>query len=90
MTHARDYKVHLPQMKSSPELEADDPAYMVVFAGTVKMGVAGAPAPQVDDNTAPAALEPIIREAGLTGVVCVATKGSPTYYSSVDTSGLSK
>jgi hypothetical protein len=77
-------------MKLSPELETDDPAYVVVFAGTVSMGIAGAPAAQAEDGTVPAAIEPIVRETALTGVVCVVTDGSPTYYSSVDTSGLNK
>jgi amino acid transporter len=85
MAHARDYKVHLPHMKLSPELETDVPAYVVVFSGATSIGYVGAPAPQADDNAIPSYLEPLVSQGVFSGVVCVVTNGSPTYYSSVDT-----
>ncbi len=37
MRAARDYQRHLPGMLRSPELEVDDPAFVVVFAGDVSL-----------------------------------------------------
>ena len=37
MRHARDYQRHLPRMLRSPELEVDDPGFVVVFAGDVPL-----------------------------------------------------
>lgn len=88
MAEARDYKGRVPRMKLSPELETNEPAFVVVFAGAVSLGVAGAPGPQTDESAGAAALEPAIRQAEFTGVVCVVMDGFPTYYSNVDVSGL--
>lgn len=45
MRHARDYQRHLPAMPRSPELEVDDPGFVVIFTGDVQIGGAGGPAP---------------------------------------------
>ncbi len=37
MRHARDYQRHLPGMLRSPELEVDDPAFVVIFVGEVSL-----------------------------------------------------
>ena len=37
MRAARDYQRHLPGMLRSPELEVDDPAFVVIFAGDVSL-----------------------------------------------------
>lgn len=41
MPHARDYQRHLPRMLRSPELEVDEPGFVVVFAGDVRAGAVG-------------------------------------------------
>jgi len=46
MRHARDYQRHLPGMLRSPELEVDDPGFVVVFAGEVRVGGNGGPPPE--------------------------------------------
>jgi hypothetical protein len=33
MQHARDYRLHVPAMGRSPELEVDDPAFVVIYRG---------------------------------------------------------
>jgi hypothetical protein len=46
MRHARDYQRHLPGMLRSPELEVDDPGFVVVLAGDVGVGGNGGPRPE--------------------------------------------
>lgn len=41
MRQARDYRRHLPRMLRAPELEVDDPGFVVVFAGDVSLGGVG-------------------------------------------------
>jgi hypothetical protein len=42
MAHASDYRLHLPAMGLSPELDRSDPAFVVVFAPGTPLGGAGA------------------------------------------------
>ena len=73
MQHARDIWQHIPGFLKAPELERDDPAFVVVadrpvFLPTTGGDLGGAGRPRVADAD----------------VVCVAIKGEPTYYTSVD------
>jgi hypothetical protein len=77
MTHARDYQRHLPAMLLSPELDVDDPAFVVVFAPGARI-VGGAPPPASD-----AASEPANSRS-----VCVLVAGVPNLYENVDISGM--
>lgn len=43
MTHASDYRVHLPAMGLSPELDVPDPAFVVVLGAGAQLGIGGAP-----------------------------------------------
>jgi hypothetical protein len=53
MTHARDYRLHLPAMGLSPELDVDSPAFVVVYRAMQPFGMAGAPAPDGRSATPP-------------------------------------
>lgn len=45
MTHARDYRLHLPSMGLSPELDINSPGFVVVYRAMQPFGISGAPAP---------------------------------------------
>jgi hypothetical protein len=45
MTHARDYRLHLPAMLLAPELDVDAPGFVVVFRDMQPFPVLGAPPP---------------------------------------------
>lgn len=45
MAHARDYRLHLPAMGLSPELDVDAPAFVVVYRDRQPFGVSGAAPP---------------------------------------------
>jgi hypothetical protein len=77
MAHARDYQRHLPAMLLSPELDVDDPAFVVVFAAGARI-VGGAPPPASDATSAPANSRS----------VCVLVAGVPNLYENVDISGM--
>jgi hypothetical protein len=49
MRHARDYQRHLPGMLRAPELEVEDPGFVVVFSGDVAIG--GVPPASGDGQT---------------------------------------
>jgi len=45
MTHARDYRLHLPAMLLAPELDVDAPGFVVVYRNMQPFPVLGAPPP---------------------------------------------
>jgi hypothetical protein len=45
MTHARDYRLHLPAMLLAPELDVDAPGFVVVYRDEQPFPVLGAPPP---------------------------------------------
>jgi hypothetical protein len=45
MTHARDYRLHLPAMLLAPELDVDAPGFVVVFRAMQPFPMGGAPPP---------------------------------------------
>ena len=81
MTHARDYRRYLPNMGLAPELDVDDPAFVVVFGAGVSpnVGVLGAPGASTGPQTAP---PPSPR------YVCILLADTPNLYSGVDITGL--
>jgi hypothetical protein len=86
MGHARLYRLYMPAMLLSPELDVDEPAFVVVYAAIQPFGVAGAP--QADGRTQePRSLTPRHHD------VCVLVGTDPAtaemnIYSDVDTTGL--
>lgn len=76
MDKARDYRLHIPKMGYSPELEEDSPAYLVAFDGEASVAIVGA-APAVDENGNQVAGSDAARGT-YSGVVCVVVGGSPT------------
>lgn len=81
---ARDYKVYLPAMLRSPELEVDVPAYIVIFDGDATLEIVGAPVGiDAEGNVIPQEKKP----EKASGVVCVVVDGRPTVYANVDTDG---
>lgn len=86
MTRASDYRLHLPKMGYSPELEQGDPAYLVAFSGDITVSVVGAP-PAADENGRAVS---VTGSAPTTysGVVCVVVGGEPIVYVNVDQTGL--
>lgn len=81
MTHARDYQGHLPNMLLAPELDVDDPGFVVVFGQGVRpnVGILGAPGASSGPQTA---APPNHR------YVCVFVADTPNLYSDVDIDGL--
>jgi hypothetical protein len=79
MAQARDYRRHFPAMLETPELDVDDPAFVVVFRGAVPFVRGGVPG-----------VTPSARAAGLRDVcVLLGTDlASATYYSGVDPAGI--
>lgn len=78
MRHARDYQRHLPAMLLSPELDVDDPGFVVVFASGAELPVGGG-AFASRDTTSP---NPNQRS------VCILVGGVPNLYEHVDISGM--
>ncbi len=80
LTHARDYQRYLPNMLLAPELDVDDPAFVVVFGQGVRpnIGILGAPGISTGPQTAPPASH---------RYVCVFAAGFPNLYSDVDIDG---
>jgi hypothetical protein len=72
MPQARDYQRHLPAMLRSPELEVDDPGFVVIFAEGVVPAVGG--------------VDPSDDESGR--YVCISVDGQPSLYSNVDITGM--
>jgi len=86
MGRARAYRLYMPAMLLSPELDVEDPAFVVVYGAMQPFGVAGAP--QADGRT----LEPRSLTPGHHDV-CVLVGADPAtaemnIYSDVDTTGL--
>lgn len=91
MDHARDYRLHLPAMGLSPELDVDDPAFVLVYRAPFPFA-GGAPAPQsgasqVADSTPVPTMAPGHHD------VCVVVGTAPSIadriiYADVDTAGL--
>jgi hypothetical protein len=81
MTHARDYQRYLPNMLLAPELDVDDPGFVVVFGSgvTPNVGLLGAPGASRGPQTAP---PPSHR------YVCIVVGDTPNLYSDVDIDGL--
>lgn len=78
MAHATDYRSYLPRMGLSPELDVEDPAFVVVYRdgwhGPVSGGVPGA------ERQSPT--------PGLRFVCVLVSGGDPNLYSDVDIAGL--
>jgi hypothetical protein len=81
MTHARDYQRHLPAMLLAPELDVDEPAFVVVFArgADVWSGLSRPPG-----ATGPASPSPRPNERS----VCVLVSEVTNVYAYVDISGM--
>jgi hypothetical protein len=86
MAHARDYRRYLPAMGSSPELDVETPAFVVVYRSMQPFPAFGA-APPPGQTWKPRSLEPGRHD------ICVlvgtdAATAEMTVYSDVDISGL--
>jgi len=81
VAQARDYHAIFPRMGYSPELESSHPAFFVVYEGTVRMPVMGAPGVASDGGAGAG-----VRTESVTGVVCVVVDGQRIVKSEVDTS----
>ena len=78
--HARDYKLYVPMMLRSPELESGAPAMVVLFDGPARLTVMGsAPGGTGDQVQAQPATT---RE--FDGVVCVVVGDQANVYTDVD------
>lgn len=82
ISRASDFRAAIPGMTGkTPELEAnDEPAYIVIFEGSVTLPAFGGPAHDVDGNV-------VARPRSYEGVVCVVVGGNPIIYYGVDTAG---
>lgn len=86
MPHARDYQRHFPAMGLSPELDVDDPAFVVVFAADVARnafpltGGHGAGGPQATPEPSPG--------DGSERFVCIVVGDTPNLYEGVDITGM--
>jgi hypothetical protein len=86
MDRARDYQLHLPAMLLAPELDVDDPAFVVVYAAMQPFGGGGA-APPPGQTWAPRSLDPGHHD------ICVlvgydAATAELNIYENVDTTGM--
>lgn len=80
MPRARDYQRHFPAMLLAPELDVDDPAFVVVFASGARLLVGGAGASaSADTATSPNPNERF---------VCVLVGSVPNLYEDVDISSM--
>ena len=86
LAHARDFWTRFPEAGLAPELERDDPAFVVVFDGPATHMLALAP---IFVTAAPADQAGEIASANVTrnNVVCVVTAGGPYMYSEVNLTG---
>jgi len=80
MPHARDYQRHFPAMLLSPELDVDEPAFVVVFASDAPPLVGGARPPSATIDPGPS--NPNERW------VCILVGGTPNVYENVDITGM--
>jgi hypothetical protein len=85
LIHARDYRLHLPGMGRSPELEHDRPAFVVVFAGSLPRGLFGGYPPLDPDGKLVPQPPP---DPQIHDVVCVVVDGAAIVYADVDSTGL--
>jgi hypothetical protein len=81
MPHARDYQLHFAAMLLAPELDVDDPAFVVVFASDARPLVGGAGRPSAA-NDATASSDPNERW------VCILVGDTPNLYENVDITGM--
>lgn len=81
MPHARDYQRHFPAMLLAPELDVDDPAFVVVFASGAQLLIGGGPHPSSSGGTA---TSPNPNERS----VCILVGDAPNLYENVDISGM--
>jgi hypothetical protein len=82
ISRARDFWKHFPAAGKAPELEVDDPAFVVVYDGIHEFPLMGNP--RRAGETAP----PRQRRVGFTDL-CVFVGGSTIVYSDVSTVGFS-
>lgn len=73
MPQARDFWKHFPHALAAPELQADTPAFVVVFDGPTTVTAMHAPDPNVDDSAI--GVQPEV----LDNVVCVYLPPSEYY-----------
>jgi hypothetical protein len=78
MTHARDYQRYFPHMLLAPELDVDDPAFVVVF---------DADFPGVETVGGVGAVRKTL-QPGHRYVCAIVRNGDPTLYADVDITGL--
>jgi hypothetical protein len=78
MNHARDYRSHLPRMGRSPELEVDEPAFVVVYRDGWQGPMSGGALGGERESPTP----------GLRFVCVLVQGGDPNLYSNVDIDGL--
>jgi len=81
---ARDYREHLPLMGRSPELETDEPAFVVIFEGPGDFVVQQAP-----PGAGGVAVPPAAPTARSEWLVCVVVGTSPSVYTDVEITGWS-
>ena len=81
MPHARDYQRHFPAMLLAPELDVDDPAFVVVFASGAQLLIGGGPRPSSSGGTA---TSPNPNERS----VCILVGDAPNLYENVDIYGM--
>jgi hypothetical protein len=81
MPRARDYQRHFPAMLLSPELDVDEPAFVVVFAIGAELHVGLSGPPGATGAATPSA-GPNERS------VCILVGDTPNLYSNVDISGM--
>ena len=87
MSQARDYWLYLPAMLLSPELDVDEPAFVVVYRSVHPFPVLGAPPPDGQVRAPRTSVAPGLHD------VCVlvgadATTAERNVYSDVNTAGL--
>lgn len=78
LPRARDFWVRFPSAGLAPELEVDDPAFVVVFDGPASHPVIG-PGPDPESADGLAVTPQLTRDH----VVCVVVKGAISIYSDV-------
>lgn len=81
MPHARTYQRHFPAMGLAPELDVDDPAFVVVFAGGAQLLIGGGGPPAASGG-------PTISPNPTERSVCVLVGDTPNLYEDVDISGM--
>ncbi|HEV8529330.1 MAG TPA: hypothetical protein VGS60_17585 [Actinomycetes bacterium] len=84
LDRAMDYHTYLPKMLRAPELETNEPAFVVVYAGNSRVGGLSVAPPPLDGTGGAVVSESV--PTTYSGVVCVVTSTGPTIYFNVDTS----